>query len=190
MGLKINKHTNLSNYTIDELRQKAILTLSQLTNLQKDVIPMIRVQRAKLPDMAADFKGHDNTADLFYYFYLRSIYVFSYEISEKVVSKFNGLQDFISKGSGNTISQEEEFISTITDISHYISKMMKSLSEHTLLRLNPITKQFDLVGAHVVGNYTFYDILGVIRDDGITDELIQNVIDDLVPTKPKIEELK
>ena len=67
---------------------------------------------------------------------------------------------------------------------------MKSLSEHTLLRLNPITKQFDLVGAHVVGNYTFYDILGVIRDDGITDELIQNVIDDLVPTKPKIEELK
>jgi hypothetical protein len=189
MGLKINKHTNLSNYTTDELRQKAIVTLSQLTNLQKDVIPMIRVQRAKLPDMVEGYKGHDNTADLFYYLYLRLIYVFSYEISEKVVSKFIGLQDLKNQGRGNSISQKEEFIAIITEISHYIIKMKESLSEDNLLRLNPIKKQFDLVGAHVVGNYSFYDILGEIRSLGITDNLIKNVIDDVVPTEPMIEEL-
>ena len=150
---------------------------------------MIRVQKTKLPDKVEDYKGHDNTADLLYYFYLRSLYVFSYEISKQIVAKFIELQDFINQGCGNTISQEDEFIATITDISHYISKIMKSLSEDTLLRLNPIKNQFDLVGAHIVGNYTFDDILGDMRYNGITHDLIQHVIDDLVPTVPMIEEL-
>lgn len=195
---KISRDTDRSAHTLDDLKKKAEGILEQLTKLQEEVIAKLADYRETLPAKIEEYTSHDNTADVLYYLYLRSLYAFPFRISQLIVSGFSDLDDLIKNEGPNCDAYEEKehYMATLEKIIPMISLMNRSLIEGFLVRLNHLKNELDLYDFMNVtkdcegGGYSFLDILGSIREAGITYDLIQRVIDDVMPTSPNIETLK
>ena len=169
-----------------ELLEQAEKCFNKMAELQKEVVTMLSNSQKQIPDpssvIANNLQKMQVQQDLMEYIYLKSLYGFAEKICEIIDRQCRSLAE-----AENKADQEE------------IDKLIESL-ENTLAIASSVKIDEPIKGMIyldtiipadfiVLKCWKFRDIIGTVKNNGITHSLWENVRNDVIPTDSNIKSL-